>query len=156
MADLSGDPNAQEFLKKYEVRRQRLIADLRASDRYAEFATDEHLWTNYKMMEVFDEAAQFICNRYPFNSTVRQNGPSPQLGGTPVPVRPGVPDTLLTIDVQDASRAIVRPYPFDVDPLVIEFPARVVPRGPYASQEAFLREFYKADRIVVRYSLHAG
>ena len=156
MPDLTGDPTGREFLQKYEARRLRLVEALRQSDRYAAFATDEQLWTNYKLMEVFDECAQFICNRYPFNSTVRKNGPSNQLGGTPVPVRPGQLDTVLTVDVQDERRAIVRPYPFDVDPLVIEFPAREVPRGPYASQEAFLREYYKAERVTIAYSLHAG
>ncbi len=51
--------------------------------------------------------------------------------------------------------AIVRPYPFDVNPLEVSFPARLVPRRPYASQEDFLRHFYKAERITISYSLHA-
>jgi hypothetical protein len=156
MPSNASDPLAQQFLADYAVKREQVTDALRQSDQYAEFATDEHLWTNYKLMEVFDEFAQFVCNRYPFNSTTRRNGPSNQLGGTPVPVRRGVPDAVLTVDVQDASRAIVRPYPFDVDPLVIAFPARIVPRGPYPSQEAFLRQFYKAERVTISYSLHAA
>jgi hypothetical protein len=156
MPDYSADPLARASLARYETQRQRLVAELRASDQYRELATDEHLWTNYKLLEVFDEFAQFVCNRYPFNSTARRNGPNHQLGGAPVPVRPGVPDTVLTVDVQDERQAVVRPYPFDVNPLVIEFPARVVPRGPYASREAFLRQYYKAERITITYCLHAA
>jgi hypothetical protein len=62
----------------------------------------------------------------------------------------------ITVDVQDESRAIVRPYPFDVDPLVVSFPARLIPNRPYADQEDFLRHFYKAERVNVTYTLHAA
>ena len=47
-------------------------------------------------------------------------------------------------------------YPFDVDPLEIPIPARLVPDRRYASQAEFLREYYKAERCVITYSLHAG
>jgi hypothetical protein len=125
-------------------------------DQYRAFATDEQIWTNFKLIEVFDQLAQFVCNRYPFNSTVRRNGPTTRLSDTPVPVRPGHDDVTLTVDVQDETRAIVRPYPFDVDPLVVSFPARLVPNRPYESDEDFQRHFYKAERVNITYTLHAG
>ncbi len=154
MPDRTSLPGVAEFMSEQETLRASLLEDLRRSPRYAEHCTDDRVWTNYRLIEVFDQMAQFICNRYPFNSTARRNGPPNALPH--VPVRPGQDETTLTLDVLDESRAVVRPYPFDVDPLVITFPARLVPRGPYASQEDFLRHYYKAERLSVTYTLHAA
>ena len=90
------------------------------------------------------------------NSPQRKNGPTKSLSDVPVPVRMGKDDVTLTVDVQDEGRAIVRPYPFDEAPVVVSFPARLVPNWPYAHQEEFLRQFYKVERITISYSLHAA
>lgn len=160
MPDYTVDPNIQEdvrqFIGEQKDLRARLLEDLRRSDEYREFASEERLWTNFKLMEVFDQLAQFVCNRYPFNSTARKNGPTNRLSDTPVPVEPGQGDVTVTIDVQDESNATVRPYPFDINPLFFSFPARLVPKRRYSSQEDFLRHFYKAERLAVTYALHAG
>ena len=154
MPDYSEIPEVRLALGHLETRRRELVEELRRSDTYREVATDEHLWTNFRLMEVVEPLAQFICNRYPFNSTERRNGP----GNTfeHVPVRPGRGDVTVTVDVLDERRARLRPYPFDVDPLEIQIPARLVPDRRYASQEEFLREYYKAERCVFTYSLHAS
>jgi hypothetical protein len=156
MPDYTPDPMVREFLGKQEAERTRLLAELRQSECYCAVSTDEQIWTNFKLMEVFDQMAQFVCNRYPFNSSERRNGPTNRLSDTPVPVRPGQDDVTITVDVQDESRAIVQPYPFDVDPLVVSFPARLIPNRPYADQADFLRHFYKAERVNVTYTLHAA
>ncbi len=48
-----------------------------------------------------------------------------------------------------------RPYRLDEDPLLISFRGRLVPNRPYPSQEDFTRNFYKAKRITINYSLLA-
>jgi len=151
MPDLSADPEVKLFIEEQQPFRERLLKDLRGTEP---LANEEHVWTNFKYMEVFDQMAQFICNRYPFNSTARKNGPTNTIGNVPVPVRPGMPDTTLTIDVQDEQRAIVRPYPFDLDPLELSFPARIVPRQAY-TQDAFIHTFFRAKPITVSYTLHS-
>jgi len=109
------------------------------------------------LITIFDQLAQFICNRYPLNNgKVRQRGPQSDLSNDPVPVAPGQDDVRLTVDVTDENNATVRPYPFDSDPLVVSFPARLVAKRSYASTEDFLKEFYRADRISVTHTLHAG
>jgi hypothetical protein len=108
---------------------------------------------NFKLLEIYDQLAQFISNRYPFNRTSRKTGPKNAIG--PVPVAPGRDDTTLNIDVLDEKRAVISPYPFDVDPLEVSFPARVIPNQPYAEREDFLRDFYKAERVTVTYTLHS-
>jgi hypothetical protein len=107
-------------------------------------------------MEVFDQFAQFVCNRYPFNSQARKNGPTNKLSNVPVPVADGVPDVTLTVDVQNEHEAIVQPFPFDISPLPLSFEGRLLPNRSYARQEEFLENFYSAERIGIKYSLSAA
>ena len=107
-------------------------------------------------MEVFDQFAQFVCNRYPFNSQARKNGPTNKLSNDPVPVASGKPDVTLTVDVQNETQAIVHPFPFDMSPLLVSFQGRLLPNRPYSDQDEFLQDFYRAERIAINYELRAA
>lgn len=154
MPDRTSDPGVPKFLGQQQSLRDHLKLSLQAE--MGELASDDALWLNFKYMEVFDQMAQFICNRYPFNSTARSNGPTPTLSDVPVPVRSRTSDITLTIDVRDETRAVLRPYPFDIDPLVIAFPGRVISNRVYDNQAEFLREYYKARPVTITYSLHTA
>jgi len=154
MPDYTVFPNVREFITEQRTYRAQLIDEMRKSLKYQSDVSEERLWTNFKYMEAFDQLAQFVCNRFPFNSKERKNGPTNQLSKTPVPVAAGSKDVILNVDVQDESNAIVTPYPFDVNPLVISYPGRLVPNRPYANQEEFLPDFYTAERVTVTYKLH--
>jgi hypothetical protein len=156
MPDYTGDPAVQEFIAEQKKLRAGWLPELRKDQALREVTSDEHLWTNFKLMEVFDQFAQFICNRYPFNSQARKNGPTNKLSNVPVPVGSGRPDVTLTVDVQNEKEAIVRPFPFDVSPLSLSFEGRLVPNRRYPDQEEFLREFYRAERIGINYTLRAS
>ena len=69
-------------------------------------------------------------------------------------MKPGRADTTITVDVLDQKNAIVRPYPFDTDPLIVSFPARLLPNRSYTNED-FLGHFYKAERITITYTLHS-
>jgi Protein of unknown function (DUF3891) len=155
MPDHTARPDVQAYIRDQDALQQRVLAELRRSEEFREFSTDEVIWKNFKLMQVYDTFAQFLCNRYPLNNRERQNGPSNTLGDTAVPVAPGKQDVTLTIEVQDETRAVVRPYPFDTNPLQVSFPARLVPNRPYRTREEFLKDFYKAERITVNYQLQA-
>lgn len=155
MPDYTVFPNVQEFIREQQAYRAELIDETRRLPEYESDISEERLWTNFKYMEVFDQFAQFVCNRYPFNSKERRNGPTSELSKTPVPVAPGSKDVIMSIDVRDESNATVTPYPFDVNPLVVSFPGRLVSNRPYAHQEEFLPDFYAAERITVTYRLHS-
>jgi hypothetical protein len=154
--DRSADPRVQEYIRHQDALRIRLTEELRRSEKFREFSSDEQIWTNYELVEVFDQLAQFICNRYPFNSKARKHGPHHTLNDVPVPVRPGVEPTKLSVDVVDERRAVVRPFPFDADPLTVSFTGRLVPKRSYADPEDFLRDFYGAERVMVSYTLSAA
>jgi hypothetical protein len=155
MPDYTSDPDVKKFIAEQKTFRARLLEDLRKNEDFKEVTRDEHLWTNFKLMEVFDQFAQFVCNRYPFNSQERKNGPTNTLSDVPVPVAPGYADVTLAVDVQNEKDAIVRPFPFDVSPLVVSFPGRLVPNRRYANQEDFLEHFYRSQRIEISYTLRA-
>lgn len=155
MPDYKIYPEVQEFLAEQEQYRAGLMQQLKTSPNYRDYLSDEQLWTNFKLMEVYDQMGQFVCNRYPFNNTQRKNGPSNTMSNVPTPTKPGKEDTILTFDIKDESRAVVTPYPFDIDPLPVSFQARVVPKRPYANQSDFLNEYYRAERIMIHYSLHS-
>ena len=156
MPDYTGDPAVQEFIAEEKEKRARWLQVLRSDPALREATDETQLWTNFKMMEVFDQFAQFVCNRYPFNSQARKNGPTNTLSNIPVPVAPGRDDVTLTLDIQNEREAIVRPFPFEVSPLVISFQGRLVPNRRYANQEEFLQNFYRAERINVNYTLRAA
>jgi hypothetical protein len=155
MPDYTDDPAVQEFIAEQKEFRARLLPKLQENPALAAATSETHLWTNFNLMEVFDQFAQFVCNRYPFNSQARTNGPTHTLSGISVPVSPERPNATLTIDVQNETDAVVRPFPFDVNPLTLSFEGRLVPNRRYSDQEDFLRDFYKADRITISYRLRA-
>lgn len=156
MPDYTVDAEVRDYIAQQTAFRQALLPVMRDKAEWKEFSSGEHLWTNFKYMEVFDQLAQYVCNRYPFNSTDRKNGPSNQLSNTPVPVGSGEKDTILTVDVTDESHAVVKPYPFDVNPLVVSFPGRLISDRAYPTQEEFLIDFYRAERVTITYHLHAS
>ena len=156
MPDYTVHPEVKAFLGEQENYRAELKKQLQSSDQYRDFVSDEHLWTNFKLMEVYDQMGQFVCNRYPFNSTLRKNGPSNTLSNVPTPTKPGNPDTILTFDIKDQSRATVTPYPFDVDPLIVSFQGRLIAKRRYANQNEFLHEYYRAEKLAIEYSLHSN
>jgi len=155
MPDYRVYPEVKEFLSEQESYRERLMRHLKNSQEYSDYVSNERLWINFKLMEIFDQMGQFVCNRYPFNSTQRKNGPSNTLSDVPAPVRSGQPDSILTFNIKDESRGTVTPYPFDVDPLNVSFQGRLIPKRHYSNQKEFLKEYYRAERLPINYSLNS-
>ena len=154
MPDRSAVPEVAQFLREQEELRRSLIEELRGSPAFAPYVSDEQIWRNYKLMEVFDQLAQILCNRYPLNSRERKNGPPAILKH--VPVASGADDATLSIEVVDERSAVLRPYPFDIDPLAISFPARLVPDRAYTGEDEFLHQFYRADQLTITYILRSS
>jgi uncharacterized protein DUF3891 len=156
MPDYTGDAAVQEFIAEQKGLRAGWLPALKKTEQLADVTTEKHLWTNFNLIEVFDQFAQFVCNRYPFNSQARKNGPTHTLSGLGVPVYPERPNVTLTIDVLNEAEAVVRPFPFDVNPLKLSFEGRLVPNRPFSDQEEFLQQFYGGERIPINYTLSAA
>lgn len=156
MPDYAVYPEVKEFLTEQESYRAELMKQFKSSKEYCDFVSNEQLWTNFKLMEVYDQMGQFVCNRYPFNSTHRKNGPSNTLSDVPAPTQPSRDDAVLTFTIKDEIRATVTPYPFDVDPLIVSFQGRLIAKCRYTNQDEFLMEYYRAEKVPITYSLHAS
>lgn len=156
MPDYRDDPTVQDFIAEQKALRATWLPKLEQNETLRGACGHEHLWINFKLMEVFDQFAQFVCNRYPFNNRARKNGPTNNLSNVPVPVADGKPDVTLTITVQNEHEAIVQPYPFDISPLPLSFEGRLVPNRSYSTQEEFLENFYNAERIGISYRLSSA
>jgi len=156
MPDYAGDAAVQEFIAQQKELRARWLPALKNNQESADVTSEKHLWTNFNLMEVFDQFAQFVCNRYPFNSQARKNGPTHTLSGLAVPVSSERPNVTLTIEVLNETDAVVRPFPFDVNPLSLSFEGRLVPNRPFSTQEEFLQQFYGGERIAINYTLRAA
>jgi hypothetical protein len=156
MPDYTGDTAVQKFIAQQKELRAGWLPTLQKNQTLAASTTETQLWTNFNLMEVFDQFAQFVCNRYPLNSQSRKNGPTNTLSGLTVPVAPDRPNETLTIDVQNETDAVVRPFPFDVNPLRLSFEGRLVQNQPFSNQEEFLKQFYGGERIAINYTLRAA
>ena len=154
--DRTSDPRVKAYVDHQEQLRVELLEQLRQSEQFGTFASDEQVWTNYEYMEVFDQLAQFVCNRYPLNSKWRKLGPTNTLNDVDVPTKQGKDAVKINIDTVAENRAVLSPYPFDVDPLVVSFSARLVPKKSYSNPEEFLQYFYTAERIFVSHTLSAA
>jgi hypothetical protein len=42
-----------------------------------------------------------------------------------------------------------------MDPLLVSFQGRLIPKRSYGTQDEFLQEYYRAERLAVNYSLHS-
>lgn len=156
MPDYTGDTAVQKFIAQQKELRAGWLPTLQKNQTLAASTTETQLWTNFNLMEVFDQFAQFVCNRYPLNSQARKNGPTNTLSGLTVPVAPDRPNETLTIDVQNETDAVVRPFPFDANPLRLSFEGRLVRNQPFSNQEEFLKQFYGGERIAINYTLRAA
>lgn len=151
--DRSADPRVKAYIEHQEKLRAQLLEQLRQSRQFSDYTSDQHVWTNYEYIEVFDQLAQFLCNRYPLNSKARKFGPTDSLNDVAVPVAPGAKPVTLNIETVSETHAVLSPYPFDADPLRLSFTGRLVCNRPYKSSEEFLEEFYRAVPVTVTYTL---
>ena len=151
--DRTSDPRVKAYVDHQEQLRLKLLEQLRQSEQFKDFTSDEQVWTNYEYMEVFDQLAQFVCNRYPLNSKARKLGPTNTLNDVDVPTKHGHKPVKINIDTVGENKAVLNPYPFDIDSLPFSFTARLVPKRTYENGEDFLGEFYRAERITVTHAL---
>ena len=151
--DLREDPRVRRHLERQARSRERLHELLAADSALSPYLSSAWLEQNFMLLEAVDQLAQLLCNRYPLTNTARQK-PTMGLGGIAVPRGCGRQSTAMTVQVQGASVAVIEPFPFD-RPLRVSFEGRMLPRRPYVDRAAFLRDFYRAERLMVQVELVA-
>jgi hypothetical protein len=68
MPDSTVDAEVSNYISQQKAFREELLRVMQDNEEWKEFSSVEHLWTNFKYVEVFDQLAQYVCNRYPFNT----------------------------------------------------------------------------------------
>ena len=131
--DRTADPRVRAYVDHQEELRKRLAAELGQSEEFGGYTSEEQIWTNYEYIEVFDQLAQYVCNRYPLNSKKRKLGPSDTLGDVDVPRKKGAAPVHLHIDTVAEHRAIVDPLPVRAGPAGVQLP------GPLGAEPALQR-----------------
>ncbi|MDH3293542.1 MAG: DUF3891 family protein [Acidimicrobiia bacterium] len=108
------------FLETEESRRGRLRAGLAADPATAGWVARDRLMSSYKALQFFDRLALWLQVNHP---TAR-----------PATIIPNVPgagsDHDLVIDQVDGERAMINPYPFDIDPLRVNLTGRFLQPQP--------------------------
>ena len=157
MADRQ-DEFSQRFIAEREPTHKVLIEKIRKSEQYAGMDSQEQIWLNYLMMQVFDRLSLFFCANFDL-TTVPPTGAHTAGKGyygpsvKPTPVRLGEEDTELKLRAVDPKTVVVEPYPFDQSPLRVSLRAKLIPRIAYKSQEEFREVYAKAQREQFEFTL---
>ena len=157
MADRQ-DEFSQRFIAEREPTHKVLIEKIRQSEQYAGMDSQEQIWLNYLMMQVFDRLSLFFCANFDL-TTVPPTGAHTAGKGyygpsvKPTPVRLGEEDTELKLRAVDPKTVMVEPYPFDQSPLQVSVRAKLIPRIAYKSQEEFREVYAKAQREQFEFTL---
>jgi hypothetical protein len=157
MADRQ-DEFSQRFIAEREPTHKLLIEKIRKNEQYAGMDSQERIWFNYLMMQVFDRLSLFFCANFDIE-TVPATGAHTAGKGyygpsiKPTPVRPGQEDIELKLRAVDSKTVVVDPYPFDQSPLRVSVRGKLIPRIAYQSQEEFREVYAKAQREEFEFSL---
>ena len=157
MADRQ-DEFSQRFIAEREPTHKVLIEKIRKSEQYAGMDSQEQIWLNYLMMQVFDRLSLFFCANFDL-TTVPPTGAHTAGKGyygpsvKPTPVRLGEEDTEIKLRAVDPKTVVVEPYPFDQSPLQVSVRAKLIPRIAYKSQEEFREVYAKAQREQLEFTL---
>ncbi len=160
------DPETSAFVAEREEAHKGLMGKVKHSKQYAEANTDERIWFNYRMMQVFDRLSLFFCCNFDLEeaaaqttySAADQNYGRAFYGTTikPTPVRFGQEDGELKIEVVDKSTVKVEPYPFDETPLKVGVPGRLIPHKAYETEEELGEVYRRQPRAQFEFTLSPG
>jgi hypothetical protein len=112
-------------------------------------AADDQLLFNFRLLTAMDRVSLALCCGTPMFPTMDD-------------VRPGAgqPPRRITAGMPDESTMTLSPWPFDVDRVELDVPARRVRKGPFESLEAFEDTYWRTAaevlRLVVRRSFQTS
>ena len=128
-------PEVQAFVARNEAWQERQRAPLDANG----------VWTNYRLMQVWDLLGLYFCCQEPVEDHVE-----------PVPTGyDGARDdgVTLTMKPAGANRVAFDPYPFDVRPCRVQLTFKRVARRTFEDVEAFRRAWFQAEVGVMEFAL---
>jgi hypothetical protein len=131
----SPSPAIQQFIARNEARQKAERARI----------ADDKLWTNYRLMQVWDLLGLYFCCQEPYEDYI-----------DPVPLdyRNGAETGgRLSMKAIATNTVAFDPYPFDERPLHVQLSHKRLPSQSYASLAAFRRSYFQAGTQVFDFEL---
>jgi hypothetical protein len=136
-------PVVEEFLRGLDERKAHLHERLRRDGRIPAEAVEElAVWTNYRLLQVYDLFSLYFCM-----------GPLREYTLRHVPVNGSRPDTELALRPAGGDVLAVGPYPFDTAPLRVSVPARVIADRDYPGDDDLRAALAAAPAETLRFEL---
>jgi hypothetical protein len=153
------DPYSQKFIAEREPTHKDMIDKLSRLEQYAGLTSQERIWHNYLLMQVFDRLSLFFCSNFDITTVATVGSHSKEgkayYGSTikPTPMKPGEEDGQIQLRVLDRQTIVIDPYPFDSSPLRVSVRGKLIPKRKYSSQEEFREIYGKARRQEFEFTL---
>jgi hypothetical protein len=157
MADRQ-DEFSQRFIAEREPTHKEMIEEIRKTEQYAGMDSQEQIWFNYLMMQVFDRLSLFFCANFDVTTVPATGAHSAGKGYygpsiKPTPVKLGQEDGEIKLRAIDQKTVLVEPYPFDESPLAVSVRGKLIPRIAYKSQDEFREVYAKSRRKEFEFTL---
>lgn len=139
-------PKEKKSVHDYILGGETLQAELRKKisrdPQYKRHSSDERVWTNYKLVQIWDRLSLHFCSEGILGGIV---------GGIlrPVPVRYGLDDTQIRLEKTDGRQFSIAPFPFDSSPIRLSMRARYIPKKRYHSDEDLRCAYYNAEIVTL-------
>ncbi len=153
------DPYSQHFIAKREPTHKDMIDKLSRLEQYAGLTSQERIWHNYLLMQVFDRLSLFFCSNFDITTVAAAGSHTKEgkayYGSTikPTPMKPGEEDGQIQLRVLDRQTCVIDPYPFDSSPLRVSVRGKLIQKRKYGSQEEFREIYGKAQRQEFTFTL---
>jgi Protein of unknown function (DUF3891) len=132
------------FMQNLKLQQLRLKVDLRADPVLKNYAQENRLATNAKLLEALDRLSLYFCLDSPQDATIDGVPVDDQSSEVDWELRPG-PDNVFSLS----------PYPFRREPLPISILARRVPKRLYANGLDFQKTLASAPYTAINFTLRA-
>jgi hypothetical protein len=103
------------------------------------------IWTNYRLLQVWDMLGLYFTCGEPYEHAV-EPVPTQYDGDLKSGVR-------MTLHPLTSSQVALDPYPFDLRPLTLHIPYRVLPSDTFADVESFRKAYYQAVPELLTYEV---
>lgn len=132
----------QELIHEQEAVQENLRTQLNQHPQYNSLSSDDYIWTNYKLLQIWDRLSLLLCLRGAADFSL-----------SPVPTTYNDPESSLTVTPLPDNELAVSPYPFRESPIDFHVRARIMPDQPYGDARRFKEAYYRAQRFDLTYIL---
>lgn len=153
------DPSSQKFIAEREPTHKEMIEKLSRMEQYGGSTSQEHIWHNYLLMQVFDRLSLFFCSNFDITTVAAAGSHTKEgkayYGSTikPTPLHAGNETGEIQLRVVDRQTVVVDPYPFDESPLRVSVRGKLIRKIKYQSQNEFREVYGKAQRQEFAFTL---